>query len=68
MMKDSRKADGVEEIFMPGEIERRPFKKFMETGIEVSEKLQQELTDLCHGLGVPKDVDTFEKLLQYYEA
>ncbi len=68
MMKSSRKADGVEEIFMPGEIERRTFKKFMETGIEVSEKLQQELTDLCHGLGVPEDVDTFEKLLQYYEA
>ena len=43
MMKESRKADGVEEIFLPGEIERKKYEQYMKTGIEVSEALQAEL-------------------------
>lgn len=44
MMKESKKAEGVEEIFLPGEIELRLEKKNMESGIELSENLIGDLT------------------------
>ena len=47
MMKDSRRAPGVEEIFLPGEIEYRKLKAMKESGFEVSPALAAELTALC---------------------
>jgi len=66
MMKGSRKAEGVAEIFMPGEIERKNFVKFMETGIEVSDALQKELTELAIKLGVKFEGEGFEALLRHF--
>ena len=51
MMKNGRRAPGVEEIFLPGEIEYRRFEKMKQTGFEVSEALSKELTELSVTLG-----------------
>ena len=66
MVKASRKAEGVDEIFLPGEIERKKYKEFMETGIEVSEALQAELTQLSRRLGVNFEGDSFPDLLRHF--
>lgn len=66
MMKSSRKASGVEEIFLPGEIERRKFIELMETGIEVSDALQKELTELSLKLGVQFEGDDFRALVRHF--
>ncbi len=66
MVKASRKAEGVDEIFLPGEIERKKFKEFMMTGIEVSEALQAELTQLSRKLGVDFAGDSFPDLLRHF--
>ncbi len=52
MMKGSRKAEGVEEIFMPGEIEQKKYEQLMKTGISFSENLEQELRSLGEKIGV----------------
>ncbi|MBR1457068.1 MAG: Ldh family oxidoreductase, partial [Oscillospiraceae bacterium] len=64
MLKSSRRAAGVDEIFLPGEIEQRKFRAFMESGVEVSEALQAELTALSRRLGVAFEGDRFEDLLR----
>lgn len=66
MMKDSRKAEGFDEIFMPGELEYKAFNKFLETGIEVSDALQAELTALAKKLGVEFEGDNFTALLEHF--
>lgn len=66
MMKSSRKAPGVEEIFLPGEIERRKYIELMETGIEVSDALQKELTELSLKLGVQFEGDDFRALVRHF--
>ena len=66
MMKESRKADGVEEIFLPGEIERKKYEQYMKTGIEVSDALQAELAGLAKKLGVPFEGDSFADLLHHF--
>ena len=66
MMKESRKADGVAEIFLPGEIERKKYEEYMKTGIEVSEALQAELAGLAKKLGVPFEGDSFADLLHHF--
>ena len=66
MMKESRKADGVAEIFLPGEIERKKYEQYMKTGIEVSEALQAELAGLAKKLGVPFEGDSFAELLHHF--
>ena len=68
MMKASRKAPGVEEIFMPGELEFRAFDRFLECGIEVSEALQAELAELAKKLGIDYGGDNFEALLKHFAA
>lgn len=68
MMKASRKAPGVEEIFMPGELEFRAFDRFLESGIEVSEALQAELAELAKKLGIDYGGDNFEALLKHFAA
>ena len=66
MMKESRRAEGVDEIFLPGEIEHRKYAEYMETGIEVSEALQAELAELAKKLGVPFEGESFTDLLQHF--
>jgi LDH2 family malate/lactate/ureidoglycolate dehydrogenase len=68
MMKDSRKAAGVEEILLPGEIERKKYQEYIRTGIEVSEALQKELADLARKLGAPFEGDSFADLLRHFCA
>ena len=66
MMKESRKAPGFDEIFLPGEIEHKNYEKFLETGIEVSDALQRELTELSKKLGAEFEGDSFGDLLKYF--
>lgn len=51
-MKNSPKASGTEEIFMPGEIEFKKSEKIKETGIPLSEEQNQKLMDMLRGIGV----------------
>lgn len=68
MMKNSRKAPGVEEIFMPGEIEYRKFRENKEKGISFSDALEEELTQLSVDLGVVETGTTFEELVKHFES
>ena len=68
MMKDSRKAAGVEEIFMPGEIEYRKFKQLKESGMGFSEALEKELTDLAVELGAVPEGTSFEELVKTFDV
>ena len=62
-MKDSRPAEGVKEIYMPGEIEFKKFKANKENGIEVGEALAAELCELAVTLGVLPAGGTFGQLV-----
>ncbi len=54
-IKSSPKAEGVPEIFIPGEIEDRKYLKAKEEGIELSDAVAGELRDLSEELGIPFD-------------
>ena len=49
--KNSRTATGVKEIFMPGEIEARLIEERKVTGLDFSDALEAELTDLARQSG-----------------
>ena len=51
MIKNSRPATGVKEIFMPGEIEARLIEERKVTGLDFSDALEAELTDLAKQIG-----------------
>ena len=68
MMKDGRKAPGVQEIFVPGEIEYRKFESMKKTGFEVSEKLAAELAQLSAELGVVEEGTNFETLVKHFNS
>ena len=51
MLKNSRTATGVKEIFMPGEIEARLIEERKVTGNDYSDALEAELTDLARQIG-----------------
>lgn len=68
MMKDSRKAPGVQEIFLPGEIEYRKLKTMKETGFNVSDKLAAELTELSVKLGVVDGGIDFSGLVRHFSS
>ena len=56
MLKNSRTATGVKEIFMPGEIEARLIEERKITGTDFSDALQEELEDLARQIGaIEKD-------------
>lgn len=61
-IKSGTKAEGVKEIFLPGEIEMRKFEQFLETGYEVSEALQKELTGYAVRFGVAHEGADFGEL------
>lgn len=67
MMKDSRKAEGVEEIFMPGEIEYRKFKENKEKGMSFSEALEKEITELSIELGAIGEGASFAELVAKFD-
>ena len=62
MMKYSRKAEGVDEIFVPGEIEYRKFEENRQKGVEFSEALEKELTELSVQLGALKPGEALKEL------
>ena len=62
MMKESRKAPGVEEIFVPGEIEYRKFEENKKTGMSFSPALEKELTELSRQLGALGEDETLKDL------
>lgn len=66
MMKDSRKAAGVSEIFLPGEIEYRKFEENMKNGMTFSEKLEGEIAQLAAELGVVPAGTDFESLVEKF--
>ena len=68
MMKESRKAAGVNEIYMPGELEFKAYDRFLESGIEVSDALQAELAQLAIKLGINYGGDDFKALLHHFCA
>lgn len=51
MMKESRKASGVEEIYLPGELEYRRMEANKKTGVTFSEALETELRELTAKFG-----------------
>ena len=62
----SRKAPGVNEIFLPGEIEFRKFEAMRQTGFEVSDKLASELTELSVTLGAIEEGADFGALVRHF--
>lgn len=66
MMKSSRKAPGVEEIFMPGELEYKKFEELKLQGLDVSVALENELVELCISLGAIEDGANFEDLVKFF--
>lgn len=67
MMKNSEKASGVKEIFMPGEIEFLKAKEREEKGIPIKSEMQSSLLRLAtqHKLGSADD--TMESLFDRYK-
>ncbi|MDK2986760.1 MAG: hypothetical protein PWQ96_2404 [Clostridia bacterium] len=53
-IKDSPKAPGVDEIFLPGEIEYKCQRERLSQGIPLEQNLVKELNDLAEFLGVDK--------------
>ena len=51
LIKNSRTATGVKEIFMPGEIEARLIEERKVTGLDFSDALEAELTELARQSG-----------------
>ena len=68
MMKESRKAPGVKEIFLPGEIEYKKLSVMKETGFEVSDALAKELADLAAVLGAVEEGTDFAGLVKHFYA
>lgn len=55
-IKGLSKMDGIEEIFMPGEIEQRKAEKYRSEGISLSESLLDDLKKMCERLNVEYDL------------
>ena len=68
MMKDSRKAPGATEIFMPGEIEFKKFDSMKAEGFNVSDALMKELSELAADLGVVPTGTDFAGLVKHYNG
>lgn len=62
-LKASRRAPGVEEILLPGELEFKRLRETMETGYPVTEALQTELLGYAVQGGLVPAGSSFEQLL-----
>ncbi|NCB50597.1 MAG: Ldh family oxidoreductase [Clostridia bacterium] len=60
MMKGSRKAEGFDEIFMPGEIEYRKKAENIKTGLSITDTLCDDLFDLGIAIGALNPGQSFE--------
>lgn len=61
MIKNSRKAVGVSEIFMPGEIENLKYTANVKDGMDISDATCLELTELAVSMGLlDKDGSLYE--------
>lgn len=65
-IKESRKAQGVEEILLPGELERRRWQELTDSGVAVSQALGEELAALGRRLGLP--CEDFPALLRRFDT
>lgn len=54
-IKESPRADGCDEIFIPGEIEQRKYHLSQTGGIEIPAAVLDELLELSAGCGIPFD-------------
>lgn len=63
MLKQSRRAEGVSEIFLPGEIERRKLEELKNSGISVPDALTQELGNMAQELDLIPEANTFADFL-----
>ncbi|MDO5459750.1 MAG: Ldh family oxidoreductase, partial [Eubacteriales bacterium] len=63
LLKNSRTATGVKEIFMPGEIEARLIEQRKVSGNDYSDALEEELTDLARQSGAIGPAGTLRDLL-----
>jgi len=63
MVKNSTPADGVKEIFLPGEIEMRNFAERKEKGIPINTTVASTLFGIAQKLGVAGEAKTFEELV-----
>lgn len=55
-VKASPKAEGVSEIFIPGEIEQRNYKQAQQQGITLSEPIVKELRQLAQSCNISLDI------------
>ena len=62
-IKASRKAEGVEEILLPGELEHKRFVQYMESGYEVGEALGAELAGYAAQFGITAAGSRFEDFI-----
>lgn len=63
-IKAGTKAEGVKEIFLPGEIEMRKFDQFMQIGYEVTEALQKELMEYAVRFRIAPEGSGFGELIR----
>ncbi len=64
MIKDSKPAEGVNEVFLPGEIEMLKTKERMAKGIPLSSTVARTLLRISRTLGIAGESDTFEDLVR----
>ena len=64
MLKSGKRQPGVEEIFVPGEIEARKQEDNMESGIELSASLMEELRLRAAQIGSIDEGDSFDAMLK----
>jgi LDH2 family malate/lactate/ureidoglycolate dehydrogenase len=63
-IKGSRKAEGVQEILMPGELEYKRYQQYMRDGYDVSEALAKELVGYAVRFGLVPDGTDFETFVR----
>jgi len=63
MIKHSERAEGVKEIFLPGEIEARTTRQRLETGIPVNAVVAGDVLELAKSLGLCEEREAFQDLI-----
>lgn len=66
-MKNTEKAVGVDEIYVPGEIEFLRAEKIAKTGIPVAEGIQEKMLKIANEVGIGSDIETIEELFDRYK-
>lgn len=66
-MKNTEKAVGVEEIYVPGEIEFLKAEEIKKTGIPVPEGIQAKMIKIAKDVGIASDIKTIDELFDRYK-